>query len=393
MRFPIKTILLAPNSGVAAIAVTAASVLLTTSLLIAPTAATAQEIIDIGFSSPLSGPQSAAGKDNQAGAQMAVDELNQKKLTIGGKPVSFRLLPEDDRATPRLGMVAGQKLVDAKVKAVVGPYNSDVAIALSRLFNDAGIVMVTVGSNPRITQQGFQYIFRLTPNDNQLGGEMAIYAARQLNLKKVLVIEDGTAYGQGLADAFVGAAKAGKIDIAGRKSSGDKPGEFGAILAAVKDQHIDGIFYGGYYTQAAALKIQMKKTGLDATLMGGDAICSAETAKLAGTAIDDKIYCIQGGARLGARASGKAFLADYRKLYGKTPSTFGPYFYDGAKMIGAAMQKADSTDPVRFGPVLATIRYAGVVGDYEFDAAHDLKKSPVTIYQFRNGEPIAVTAN
>ncbi|RXZ31065.1 branched-chain amino acid ABC transporter substrate-binding protein [Oxalobacteraceae bacterium CAVE-383] len=358
-----------------------------------PRAAMAQESIDIGFSSPLTGPQALAGKDNQAGANMAIAELNGKKLTIGGKPAVFRLLPEDDQANPKIGVAMAARLIDAKVKAIVGPYNSDVAIAASRMINDAGIVMITVGSNPRITQQGFRSIFRAGPNDNQLGGEMAIYAANQLNLKKVLVIEDGTAYGKGIADAFVAAARAGKIEIAGRKSSAEKPDAFDAILASIKGKQVDGIFYGGYYAQAAALKTAMKKMAIDAALMGGDAICNTEAGKLAGAAINDKVYCVQGGARLGARAVERTFLTGYRQLYGKSPSSFGANFYDGVKMIGAAMQKADSADPARFAPVLASMRYAGVVGDYEFDAAHDLKNSPVTIYQFKNGEPIAVPAN
>jgi branched-chain amino acid transport system substrate-binding protein len=374
------------------------AIVLATGLVLASSSAipaAAQEIVGIGFSSPLTGPQSAAGLDNQAGAKMAIDELNRSKLTIGGKAISFQLIAEDDQASPRIGTALLQKLINAKVKAIVGPYNSDVAIATSRMVNDANIVMATVGSNPRITQQGFQYVFRLSPNDNQLGGEMAIYAARQLHLKKVLVIEDGTAYGKGIADAFVATAKAGKIEIAGRKSSGDKPGDFAAILGAIKGRqgHVDGVFYGGYYAQAAALKIQMAKMAIAATLMSGDAACNTETGKLAGAAANDNMFCIQGGTRLGMRAVEKAFLADYRKLYGKAPATFGPYFYDGVKMIGAAMQKADSTDPVRFAPMLAAMRYAGVIGDYEFDVAHDLKNSPVTIYQFKNGEPVAVQTN
>ena len=361
-------------------------------IFLLPGAAMAQEIVDIGLSSPLTGPQALIGQDNRAGAEMAVNELNQKKLTIAGKPVTFRLLAEDDQANPKIGVAVAAKLIGAKVKAIVGPYNSDVAISASRLVNDAGIAMITVGTNPRITQQGFQFIFRAGSNDNQIGGEMAAYAANRLKLKKVLIIEDGTAYGKGLADAFVASARAGKIEIAGRKSA-ETPNAFGATLNAVKGRGVDGIFYGGYYAQAAALRIEMKKSSIDAVLMGGDGICNTETAKLAGAAINDKTYCAQGGARLGARAVEKTFLAGYRQLYGKSPSSFGPNFYDSVKMIAAAMQKTDSTDPARFAPALASTRYQGVVGDYEFDAAHDLKNSPVTIYQFKNNEPVVAPLN
>ncbi|HEY4316724.1 MAG TPA: branched-chain amino acid ABC transporter substrate-binding protein [Herbaspirillum sp.] len=384
MRRAVEAMIPASSFAVAAMATIVAVAAAAT-----PCVVLAQDIVNIGFSSPLSGPQAAAGKDNQVGAVMAIDELNQKKPVIGGKPVVFHLIAEDDQANPRIGAAAAARLIEAKVKALVGPYNSDVAIDTARLFNDAGIVMATVGSHPRITQQGFRYVFRLSPNDNQLGGEMAIYAARQLSLKKVLVIEDGTAYGKGIADAFVAAARGNRIDIAGRKSGS----QLNAILMQFKGRHVDGIFYGGYYAQAAALKIQMKKIGIDAALMGGDAVCNTEMGRLAGPAVNDSVYCIRGGVRLGVRPAEKTFLAEYRKRYGKMPSTFGPYFYDGVKMIAAAMQKADSTDPARYASVLAGMRYAGVVGDYEFDGAHDMKNSPVTIYQFKNGELAVAPGN
>jgi branched-chain amino acid transport system substrate-binding protein len=371
MQFPIKAISLACGLAVAG-------------------ASMAQEVVKIGFSSPLTGPQAAAGKDNETGAKMAVDELNKKKITVGGKTVTFELQAEDDQADPKAGVAVAQKLVDAKVKAVLGPYNSGVAIPASKLYNDANIVMATVGTNPRITQQGFKYVFRLDPNDNQLGGDMAIYAAKQLKLKKVAVIDDRTAYGQGVAESFLAAAKANHIVIAGREFTNDKASEFSAILTSIKGKQVDGIFYGGYFAQAAALKRQMKQLGIDATLMGGDAICNAETGKLGGDVVNDKLYCVQGGSVLGARTSEKTFLADYQKLYGKTPLTYAPYFYDGMMMIADAMKKANSTDPVKFAPVLATMKHAGVVGSYEFDAGHDLKNSPVTIYQFKGGEPVAV---
>lgn len=353
----------------------------------------AQEVVKIGFSGPLTGPQAAAGKDNETGAKMAVDELNRKKIKVGGKAVTFQLMSEDDQADPKSGVAVAQKLVDAGVKAVLGPYNSGVAIPASKLYNDAGIVMATVGTNPRITQQGFTYVFRLDPNDNQLGGDMAVYAAKTLKLKKVAVIDDRTAYGQGVAEAFQAAAKTNNIAIAGREFTNDKASEFSAILTSIKGKQVDGIFYGGYFSQAGALKRQMKSLGIDAVLMGGDAICNAETAKLGGDAVNEKVYCVQGGTTLGGRTSEKVFLDDYQKLYGKTPLTYAPYFYDGMMMIAAAMQKAGSVEPAKYAPVLATLKHAGVVGSYEFDTAHDLKNSPVTIYTFKAGEPVAVPAN
>lgn len=371
MSFPIKAICLACG-----LAISGASM--------------AQEIVKIGLTSPLTGPQAPAGKDNESGAKMAIEQLNKSNFTVAGKPVTFQLLSEDDQGDPKAGVAVAQKLVDAKVKAVLGPYNSGVAIPASKVYNDTGIVMATVGTNPRITQQGYEHVFRLDPNDNQLGGNMAIYAAKQLKLKRVAVIDDRTAYGQGVAEAFLNAAKANKIEIVSREYTNDKASEFSAILTSIKGKQVDAIFYGGYFAQAGAMKRQMKQLGLDVILMGGDAICNAETGKLGGDAVNDKLYCVQGGTVLGGKAAEKTFLGNFQKTYGKAPLTYAPYFYDGMLMIAEAMKKANSTDPAKFSPVLAKLKYSGVVGDYEFDTGHDLKDSPVTIYQFKGGEPVAV---
>src|SRR5437899_5700939 len=127
--------------------------------------AAGDQVVKIGFSSPLSGAQAAAGKDNQRGLQMAIDELNKKGLVIGGNKIKFELLSEDDQADPRAGVQAAQTLVDAGVKGIVGPYNSGVAIPASKVYNDAGIVMATAGSNPKITLQGFPYVYRIGASD------------------------------------------------------------------------------------------------------------------------------------------------------------------------------------------------------------------------------------
>ncbi len=353
----------------------------------------AQEVIKIGLTSPLTGSQAPAGKDNESGAQMAVEQLNKSKFTIAGKPVTFQLQSEDDQGDPKAGVTVAQKLVDSKVKAVLGPYNSGVAIPASKVYNDAGIVMATVGTNPTITEQGYQNVFRLDPNDNQLGGNMAVFAAKQLKLKRIAVIDDRTAYGQGVADAFLKAAKVNKIEIVDREYTNDKASEFSAILTAIKGKQVDGIFYGGYFTQAAAMKRQMKALGIDVYLLGGDAICNSETGKLGGEVVNDKLYCVQGGTVLGTKATEKTFLSNYQKTYGKAPLTYAPYFYDGMMMVAEAMKKANSSDPAKFGPVLATMKYSGVVGDYEFDGTHNQKNAPVTIYHFKDGEPIPAPLN
>jgi branched-chain amino acid transport system substrate-binding protein len=170
--------------------------------------AESQDVVKIGFASPLTGPQANYGKDNQNGTQMAIDELNAQGLTIGGKAVKFQLQSEDDQADPKQGPLIAQKLADAKVAGVVGHFNSGVTIPASRVYNEAGIPELSVSTNVKYTHQGFKTAFRLMADDDKQGTALGEYAVKTLKLKRLAVIDDATAYGQGLADSFAAAVKA-----------------------------------------------------------------------------------------------------------------------------------------------------------------------------------------
>jgi len=363
-------------------------------LAIVPAIAFAQDVqvVKIGFSSPLSGPQSAAGKDNQGGVQMAVDRLNAQGIVVGGKKVKFELLIEDDQGDPRAGVSVAQKLVDTGVKAVIGPYNSGVTIPASKVYNDANIIVATVSSNPKITQQGYFNVFRVAANDIQLGGKIALYAAKELKVKRVAVVDDRTAYGQGLANEFEKIAKANGMEVTGHDYTNDKATDFNAILTSIKAKKPDAIFYGGYAPQGGPMVRQMKQIGLQALMLGGDGICSAEMGRLGGDAVGSSVYCTQGGAMLDKLAEGKTFSADYKKQFNRPPEVYAASFYDGMMLVAQAMKAANSIEPKQYGPALAKIQYKGVAGVYEFDEKHDLKSSPVTVFQFKGGEPVALTS-
>ncbi|HYD63574.1 MAG TPA: branched-chain amino acid ABC transporter substrate-binding protein [Noviherbaspirillum sp.] len=356
------------------------------------TTASAQEVVKIGMTGPLTGPQAQAGKDNENGVRMAIDELNAKNPVIGGKPVKFVLLSEDDQADPKTGVSVAQKLVDAGAKAVFGPYNSGVAIPASRVYNDARVVMATVGSNPKITQQGYGYVYRIGASDIELGGKIAAYAIRELKHKKFAVVDDRTAYGQGVAEQFIKIAKENGAEIVGREFTNDKAVDFNSILTSIKNKKPDAVFYGGHYTQGGPLRRQMKQLGLNAALLGGDAICNAELFKLGGDAVNEGVYCVQGGAILESGTAGKAFVNAYQKRYNTKPLTYAVSFYDGMMVVAEAMKKAGSVEPEKYMPALNTISYTGAAGKYEFDAKHDLKQSPVTVYTVKGGEPVALTS-
>ena len=197
----------------------------------------AQEIIKIGHVAPVSGASSHLGKDNENAAKMAIEDLNAKGFKIDGKAVKFVLVPEDDAADPKQGTAVAQKLVDAKVNGVVGHLNSGTTIPASRIYFNAGIPQISpAATNPTYTQQKFNTAFRVVANDNKLGGTLGAYAVGKLQAKKIAVIDDRTAYGQGVAEQFVKGAKkaAPGVQIVGKEFTNANATDFNAMLTSIK---------------------------------------------------------------------------------------------------------------------------------------------------------------
>ena len=354
-------------------------------LLFTSHAGIAQEVVKIGVSGPLSGSNAFAGKDNENGVRLAIEELNAKKMKVAGQVITFALSSEDDQGDPKAGVSVAQKFVDNGIKFVLGPYNSGVAIPASRVYNEAGILMSTVGTNPKVTQSGYRTVFRIVASDTQVGSSVADYAARQLKVKTVGVIDDRTAFGQGIAMEFIKQARRSGVKVAGHEFTTDKATDFAAILTSLKAKKVDAIFFGGYAPQGAPMVRQMRQLGLNAKLLGGDTLCSPEMAKLGGDAVGENVLCAQGGAILEKQARGPAFKASYKKRFKQEPDVYAAPFYDQMMFIAQAIRATNSTDPSVVGTALHSTSYKGVIGNYAYDAAGNMKKSSVTIYTFRNG--------
>lgn len=354
-------------------------------------AAHAQEVVVIGHSAPLTGPQAPNGKDNENGARLAIDELNSQHVTVAGKAVTFKLDSEDDQADPKVGVQVAQDLVDHGAVAVIGPYNSGVAIPASRVYSNANVPMLPVASNPALTQQGFKNIFRIGASDEQLGGTMGTFAAKTLKARTAAVVDDRTAYGQGVAEQFISVAKANGIKIVDREFTNSQASDFLGILTTIKAKNPDVIFFGGYAAQGAPMAKQMLQRGLRAKLLGGDGICSADMGKVAGDAASI-VYCAQGGVALDRTPAGRAFLKKYHDTYHADTQVYAVNYYDGVKLLADAMAKAGTTtDKAKLIAQLAKEQYKGVAGTYSFDANGNLQGAPTTVYVIRHGLPVAYT--
>ena len=365
-------------------------------LLAAAGSASAQEVVKIGHVGPTSGGIAHLGKDNENGARMAVDELNAKGVTIGGKKVKFELLAEDDGGDPKQGTAAAQKLVDSKVAGVVGHLNSGTSIPASKIYSDAGIPQVSPSAtNPKYTRQGFKTTFRLVADDVHLGGTLGKYAVTQLKGKSIAVIDDRTAYGQGVADEFEKGVKAAGGKTVAREFTNDKATDFTAILTNLKAKKPDIVFFGGMDAVAGPMIRQMKQLGIKAKFMGGDGICSGELPKLSGGAMDDsQVVCAEAGGVEGEQKKGMdEFKARFKTKFNADVQIYAPYVYDSVNVLVAAMEKAGSSDPVKYLPVLAkTTGYKGVTGTITFDEKGDIKNGALTMFTYKGGnrEQIAV---
>lgn len=364
-------------------------VLLLSSALFSAAHAQAQSEIRIGSASPLSGPGAHLGKDIENGARMAVDDLNAKGVTIGGRKVKWVLQAEDDGSDPKAGTAVAQKLVDAGVAAVVGHLNSGTTVPASKLYASAGIPQISpAATTPLYTQQGYKTAFRVVANDKLIGRALARQAVGTLKARKIAVIDDRTAFGQGLADEFVRAVKTGgDAAIVSRQFTHDKATDFSAILTQIRARRPDVIFYGGMDAVAGPMLKQMKALGIQAKLVAGDGVCSEKLPQLAGDALgEDKVWCaVAGGVEQPGEAAFAAFGERYRQRYGYPLQTYAPYAYDAVMVFAAAMQQAQSGAPAGFLPALAKIRHAGITGPIAFDGKGDLRDAALTLYTYRQG--------
>ena len=344
-------------------------------------------VVKIGHVGPTSGGIAHLGKDNENAARMAIDELNAKGVMIGGKKAKFELLAEDDAGDPKQGTAVAQKLVDSKVNGVIGHLNSGTSIPASKVYSDAGIPQISPSAtNPKFTRQGYKTTFRVVADDVHLGGTLGRYAVKQLKGKTIAVIDDRTAYGQGVAEEFTKAVKASGGSIADAQFTTDKATDFTAILTQIKSKKPDVVFFGGMDAVAGPMIRQMKQLGITAKFMGGDGICTGELPKLSGGAmVDGQVVCAEAGGVEGTQKAGMdEFYKKYKAKFGIDVQVYAPYVYDALNVMVASMVKAGSADPAKYLPVLAkTEGYKGVTGIISFDDKGDVKNGALTLYTYK----------
>lgn len=366
---------------------------LATLAMVTGLSAAQESVVKIGHVAPLSGPQAHYGKDNENGARMAIDDLNTQGIVIGGKKIKFELVAEDDAADPKQGTAVAQKLCDSKVAGVVGHLNSGTTIPASKVYHDCGIPMVTgAATNPSLTKPGYNTTYRIIANDLALGAGLAFYASDALKLKTVAIIDDRTAYGQGVAEVFKKTALAKGMKVVDEQYTTDKATDFMAILTAIKSKKPDAIFFGGMDAQAGPMLRQMMQLGLNKVkYFGGDGMCTTEVAKLAGSAQNvSNVVCAEGGASLVKMPGGEAWKKRYDAKYPDQYQIYSPYTYDATFVLVDAMKRANSTDPKVYTPELIKSNFKGVTTTIAFEPTGELKNPAITLYMYKDGKKTAL---
>ncbi|MCX7177906.1 MAG: branched-chain amino acid ABC transporter substrate-binding protein [Proteobacteria bacterium] len=348
------------------------------------------QVIKLGHVGPLTGAIAHLGKDNENGARLAIEEANAKGIEIGGKKVKFELLAEDDQSDPKVGTTVAQKLIDAKVSGIVGHLNSGVSIPASALYEQAGIPMISGSStNPKLTEQGFKGVFRVVGRDDQQGPAVANYLVDSLKPKTVAVIDDATAYGEGLANEVENTLKAAGVKVLPREKGTDKTADWKAVLTKIKGKKPDAVFYGGMDATGGPLLKQARELGIKVPFSYGDGACTEKMAELAGAAADG-LLCSQAGVPV--QATSKKFRDSFKAKFSGDPILYAPFTYDGANLLIEAMKKSGSSEPAKYLPELAKISFEGASGKIEFDAKGDRKDAEMTIFTMTGGKitPLAI---
>lgn len=344
-------------------------------------------VIKIATQSPLSGGSATLGEAIKLGAQLGLDEQKEKFKEMG---FELQLVPYDDQGDPKKG-VANAQLIgsDKAVLAVVGHFNSGVAIPSSEVYEKYAIPMVSpANSAVEVTERGLKTVNRIVARDDFQGPAGAEYAVNTLNAKKIFIVQDKTAYGSGLAEAFKKAAEEKGAEILGFEGITVGEKDFNGVLNQILSKKPDLVYFGGIYAEGGLLIKQAREKGIDVPFMGGDGMDASTLVDIAGDAIKNTYITSLAGDSTKTEA-GQKFMETYKEKFNKNTESYSVYGYDTMGVVLLAIENAikanDNKMPTR-EQVRDAIRevkdYQGVLTKVSFDDKGDNEFAKVFIYNF-----------
>ncbi|CAA9363902.1 MAG: High-affinity leucine-specific transport system, periplasmic binding protein LivK [uncultured Microvirga sp.] len=337
--------------------------------------------IKIGVAGPVTGPNAAFGAQLKNGAEQAVEDINAAGGINGQK---LQIVVGDDVSDPKQGVSVANKFVSEGVKMVVGHFNSGVSIPASEVYQEAGIVQITPAStNEKFTERNMWNTFRTCGRDDQQGLVAGNYLAKNFAGKKVAVIHDKTPYGKGLADNTRGTmTKAGLKDVVYEGvNTGEK--DYSALVSKLKQAQVDVVYFGGLHTEAGLIIRQMRDQGLNAPMMSGDGIVSAEFTQIAGPGADGTLMTFGPDARKNPNA--KDVVAKF-KAKNFEPEAYTLYSYAAVQILAEAAKQANSTDGKKIAEVMKQGKpFKTVIGDIAYDKKGDITRPDYVMYTWKKG--------
>ncbi len=307
--------------------------------LVISAGASSLPVIKIASATPLSGSQSALGGSIKNGIEMALNARVEEFKALG---FDLQFLPMDDQADPKVGVSNAQRLVeDAAVLAVVGHYNSGVAIPSSEVYNEGGLAMVSpANTNPDVTDRALPTVSRICARDDAQGPAGADFLFG-LGKKSVFVLQDKTTYGQGVADQFKKRFEEIGGEVKGYEGITAGEADFSAVEEMIRASGAESVYFGGMYPEGALLIKQLKEKGIDVVFLGPDGMDSAELVKIAGDAVIGNYYTSVAADVSGTEA-GAEFVKKFTEAYGRAPEAFAAYGYDAMNVTLDAVKAAIS---------------------------------------------------
>ncbi len=336
--------------------------------------------IRIGVVGPMTGDQSKMGLDVKYGVELAVREWNQKGGVLGKK---IELLAQDDQHDPKQAVAVANKLVNAGVAGIIGHFNSSASIPASSVYNKSKIPMITPAStNPQLTEQGFEYVFRVCGRDDQQGLVAAIFVSDFLKLKKVAVMHDKTTYGQGLADEFI-KALGDKVETVYYSGiiQGDK--DFRSVLTAMRGKKPELLYFGGIYPEGGLMIKQARELGITIPFMSGDGVIDQKFIEIAGPSAEGSYLTFSPDPS--NMASARNFLDSYKSAYGEA-GPYSIYAYDAANILLKAIEETQGVDGSKISEAIHNMKHSGALGELQWDVKGDVLKSPYIVWMTKNGK-------
>ncbi len=354
-------------------------------LLLAGCGKPAQPVVKIGVVSPLTGDQATIGLDVLHGAQLAVAHANARGPILPG--YRLELVALDDQHSPTQAVAAAKKLIaDPDVVAVVGHLNSSCTMPASGIYHQARVLQITpISSNPDISRQGFDTLYRTCATDDLQGPAAARFAARELGMTRVFILDDMTTYGRGLANAFERAARAMGMEVLGHEglTQGDK--DFAPLLTKIKALNPPLLYFAGIFPEAALLIKQRFELGMGGVFMSGDGSFDAVLIELATPQAAEGIYVTAIGADVHQIPTAQAFVSAYEAAYGPI-GAYSAYAYEAASIAIWAIQQAGAKDRAAVLAAMKSLRdFPGLFGPQNFDTKGDSLIHDIGLFTVRNG--------